>query len=331
MNLGLVLVVALAMMDSPPNKSNALDPGKPAGRRTLGGKQFWTDFLVLHQWRIQQNGATGHYRLLNSHNRAMVSGSFETCKKRFDNIRARGNFPAINPQIVVTIHGLGRSRSSMESIGKHIQDQNGYTWINFGYASTRNDIKAHAQALRSAIDFLAAVAKENAEAGEAVTIHFVGHSLGNIVVRSLLHETSTEENLHWTVGRIVMLAPPNKGSAMASLLKKSKAFKVIAGKSGTNLAVEWNTIEKQLATPSVEFGIIAGGRGNRRGYNPLLKGDDDLIVSVEETRLTGATDFHVFPSMHTYIMNKQDVQVATSRFLAKGFFFSPEKRNPIKD
>ena len=218
----------------------------------------------------------------------------------------------------------------MEELGKFIESRNGYTWVNFGYASTRHDIQTHAQALRSVLDCLAIAQKTNAENDEQLVVHFVGHSLGNIVVRFLLGEMKHfQKKPDWTVGRIVMLAPPNKGSAMASLLKKSRTFKLIAGKSGKNLSDDWNFIETKLATPRSEFGIIAGGRGTNRGFNPLLKGDDDLIVSVEETKLAGAADFHVFPSMHTYIMNKKDVQEATARFLAKGFFFSPEKRQPI--
>ncbi|MGQ9575532.1 MAG: hypothetical protein ACUVUC_09450 [Thermoguttaceae bacterium] len=31
---------------------------------TLGGKQFWADELLFHQWRIQRNVLTGHCRLL---------------------------------------------------------------------------------------------------------------------------------------------------------------------------------------------------------------------------------------------------------------------------
>ena len=33
--------------------------------KTLGGKQFWTDYLVQHAWRIQRNEVTNHYRLLS--------------------------------------------------------------------------------------------------------------------------------------------------------------------------------------------------------------------------------------------------------------------------
>ena len=33
--------------------------------KTLGGRQLWGDVAVFHDWRIQKNILTGHYRLLD--------------------------------------------------------------------------------------------------------------------------------------------------------------------------------------------------------------------------------------------------------------------------
>lgn len=64
--------------------------------------------------------------------------------------------------------------------------------------------------------------------------------------------------------------------------------------------------------------MVAGGNG-KRGYNPMLAGDNDGIVTVAETRLGEAeTDFLRVPSLPTSIMLRQDVIAATREFIATG-------------
>jgi hypothetical protein len=85
----------------------------------------------------------------------------------------------------------------------------------------------------------------------------------------------------------------------------------------------------RLATPRCEFGIIAGGLGNEGGYNPLIPGDDDMVVGVSETRLAGARDFRVLPVIHADMMDVPAVQKMAWRFLKTGCFESPEKLDPV--
>jgi len=61
----------------------------------------------------------------------------------------------------------------------------------------------------------------------------------------------------------------------------------------------------------------------------MLEGNDDLVVTVEETRLPGATDFVILPVIHSFIMDDPRVQEYTLRFLEKGYFVSEEARHPI--
>ena len=125
----------------------------------------------------------------------------------------------------------------------------------------------------------------------------------------------------------VMLAPPNNGSKLAERFRKNNIFRSFWGVSGIEIA-ELNKLEKHLASPP-SFGIIAGGRGTENGNNPLIPGDDDFVVSVDETRLPGARDFLVVPSLHSSIMSNQRVQECTLRFLQKGFFVDSGHRQPI--
>jgi hypothetical protein len=84
-----------------------------------------------------------------------------------------------------------------------------------------------------------------------------------------------------------------------------------------------------LATPTFPFGILAGGKGNERGVNPLLKGDDDLIVTVAETRLAGACDFRLVPCWHGDLVRDEDVRRCARSFLEHGYFSSEAERQPI--
>jgi pimeloyl-ACP methyl ester carboxylesterase len=166
---------------------------------------------------------------------------------------------------------------------------------------------------------------------EAEEIHFVGHSLGNLVIRRYLtdRDKARPEARGPQLGRIVMLAPPNQGAQIAEQLHDNKLFQLIFGVSGNQLSGQWGKVEQRLAIPTCPFGIIAGGRGDEGVNNPMLSGDDDFIVTVEETRLAGAADFLVVPALHTFIMDDPAVRESTLRFLQHGYFVSPKARQPI--
>ncbi len=310
------------------------------GRVTLGGMQYWTDHLVCHGWRIQRHVKFGQFRLLKPSNRVAQTGTYESCRQAFDAVCRQRDFPPISSTVLVSVHGLGRTRNSMSPIGNYVAEGGDFGWINFGYASTRSEITSNAQSLRNALDELALLKREqdarlqstdSSECG--IRFHFIAHSLGNIIIRKVLsdmeRDAAKQSQVAWQVGRIVMLGPPNQGSAMANLLQKSNAFRWIAGSSGKDLGAEWRKLDTRLITPACEFAIIAGGKGDEKGYNPLLAGDDDLIVRVEETKLSGAADFAVIPSVHTFLMDRDESKEMALRFLQKGFLTTAVERKRL--
>lgn len=312
--------------------------GEDKGRATLGGMQYWTDHLVCHEWRIQRHVKFGQFRLLKPSNRVAQTGTYETCRQTFDLVRRQPDFPPIPATVLVSVHGLGRTRNSMSAIGKYVSEKGGFGWINFGYASTRAEIAENARALRTALDELASLKREQDAHAEStddsgIRFHFLAHSLGNIIIRRMLSDIERDDpnrlRTAWRVGRMVMLGPPNQGSAMANLLKNSHTFRLLAGSSGQDLGAEWDALRDRLITPQVEFAIIAGGRSDDQGYNLLLTGDDDLIVRVEETRLSGAADFAVIPSVHTYLMDRSESKEMALRFFQQGYLKAADERNPI--
>ena len=291
--------------------------------RTGGGMQFWTDLRNVGGWKIQQNSETGHCRLIDSTQVRRAWGNFAHCEQSLQQQIQTGKVVRPAGKVVILLHGLVRTRNSMQVMEKHLQGQ-GFTTVNFGYASSRKEVKEHAVALKSVIDGL----------GDQVTdIHFVAHSLGNIVIRKYLYDTAnpqTNRNGDPRIRRIVMLGPPNQGSKVARTFKSSYLFQTIAGKSGDQLARDWDKLSKQLTTPTAEFGIIAGGQQNENYSNFLLEGKDDYTVSVEETKLAGASDFLVHPLLHGTMMNQPIVLEATTRFFKEGYFVTAEKRTPLR-
>jgi pimeloyl-ACP methyl ester carboxylesterase len=293
---------------------------------TLGGEQVWSDELVYGAWRIQRNVLTGHCRLLDEQDVRRAWGTSEQCREALAAARQSESLKPLDGRAVVTLHGFGRSRDHMAGIGKYLAEQADCTWINVSYASTRRSLDEHALALAGVIAGLEGIDE----------IDFVCHSLGNLVVRRYLGEANAEQPRWQTdprIKRIVMLGPPNNGARMAGLLadlfRDNLLMAKLAGPSAMQLARDWQEASKVLATPACEFGVIAGGCGDERGYNPLLDGDDDLIVAVEETRLAGARDFRLVPCRHGRLMDDSQVREYVLAFLKHGYFTADAERQPI--
>lgn len=281
---------------------------------TTGGQQFWTDFVCRGDWRIQQNSETGHFRLLDNHEVRQAWGNFKHCQEILKQKEAAGELKPETGRVVVLLHGLIRTSASMDALEEYFSKR-GYGTVNFRYSSSRKLVDDHASALHSVI--------ENLDP-QVTDIYIVAHSLGNLVVRRYLAaQTNTDTGAQGDprLRRMVMLGPPNQGSKVARLFKRSLLFNTIAGKSGGQLAARWEELEPTLATPAIEFGIIAGGQNDEREWNNfLLEGKDDFTVSVEETKLEGAKDFIVRPLLHSNMMKQPEVLEMTERFFEKGRF-----------
>src|SRR5262245_4919198 len=88
--------------------------------KTAGGKQFWADVWFFHDWRIQCHALTGHYRLLDGANHRHVSGTYDECRNKMDEIRKRDKLPPMQGNAVLILHGLFRTRTSMASVGQAV-------------------------------------------------------------------------------------------------------------------------------------------------------------------------------------------------------------------
>jgi pimeloyl-ACP methyl ester carboxylesterase len=294
--------------------------------KTFGGVQLWGDELMFYDWRIQRHALMDHCRLLDGNDKRHYWGSFEACLAELERIKRDRKIPPMSGRVVILLHGLGGWRVTMTPMADYIQklavkEHGSFLALKVSYPSTRASIGAHAKALASIVEHLDGVSE----------IDFVAHSLGNLVIRHYLGDTTDKLSGRMPdprIKRIVMLAPPNQGAQRAKDWSDSDLFAMILGDSALEVGAGWANIERKLATPACEFGIIAGGRGDGRGFT-ALEGDDDGILSVSSTRLVGARDFMVVPVVHPLTVLHPRVQECTWRFLEYGYFVAEDQRQPI--
>lgn len=294
------------------------------GTKTLGGRFTWSDEVIYDDFRIQQNATFGHYRLIDANDRRRTWGTFESCLAELERIKTAEKLPALPKEVVIVVHGLGASRQFMNSLGDYLEEQGGFHVVNFGYPSTKADVGTYAKSLANVIKHLDGVE----------TVSFVAHSMGNIVIRHCLADLASlpaAEQPKVKFKRFVMIAPPNHGAEIAEKFLDSQLANLFAGEPLQQLAPSkgWGTLEQRLAAPSFEFGIIAGGTGDGEGYLAAIPGEDDSLLSVETTKLAGASDFVLVKGIHQLLPRNEAVQDYTLRFLEKGYFLPSGNKHPI--
>jgi alpha-beta hydrolase superfamily lysophospholipase len=274
----------------------------------------WSDEAIRHDWRLQRRPRSAAWRVLDPRDRVVCQGSRDECERVFARLERSGQAPAVRGRTVIVLHGLGEGRRSMRPLVDHLREQLDATVLAFGYASTAADIESHGRSLATVIAGLP----------QADDISFVGHSLGGIVVRRWMGLAAPADLAR--VGRVVMLGPPNQGSELARMVADVGFLAGLAEGAARDLVIDWKRVSQDLAVPPCDFGIVAGGKGDDRGYSSLLAGDDDAVVRVEETRLDGADDFLLVPVHHAAMMRHPAVQRATASFLETGRFERQEER-----
>ena len=201
-------------------------------------------------------------------------------------------------EAVMLLHGLWLNRLAMQFLASRLQGV-GYSAHSFGYPSMDKGLAENAADLARAIIAL-----------PEQRVHLVGHSLGGLVILRYLQD-ATDGRL----GRAVLLGSPVAGSQAGARVAAHELGRPLLGRS----AAIWES--PQTWTLRGEVGMIAGS--DQFGLAKLfvsLPGDNDGVVTIEETRIPGLADHIVLPVSHSGMLFSGDVADQTANFLRQGKF-----------
>lgn len=206
---------------------------------------------------------------------------------------------------VILLHGLARSSRCMNRLENTLQ-QAGYHIVNLNYPSTSGSIESLSDTV---------ITNALAKTEPSQSVHFVTHSLGGILLRYFLTHNEIDR-----LGRVVMLAPPNRGSQIVEWLQHYWLFQRLLGPAALQLGTAADSLVNQLPPAPCELGIIAGSRAVNVLFSPFLPKPNDGTVSVENTKLAGMRDHITLPTTHPLIMRNKQVIKQVLAFLKSGQF-----------
>jgi pimeloyl-ACP methyl ester carboxylesterase len=204
--------------------------------------------------------------------------------------------------LVILVHGLWMSGFQLGVLKRHIQSISPFRVVTFSYPTVKGTMADH---VRDLIDY--------ARAQRTDELHFVGHSLGSLVILRALEVTND-----LPPGRAVLLGPPCQGSRAAKGVAKLPFGRAILGSA---IYEECIACSPRIWSGRRDVGIIAGSL--RFGLGRLfaeITEEHDGTVAVEETKLPGAKDHIVLHTSHTAMLFSREVAQQTVHFLLHGEF-----------
>lgn len=204
-------------------------------------------------------------------------------------------------ETVILVHGLWMRGAAMALMRRRIR-RCGYHVISYSYPTMRLSLSENAGRLE----------RFCREQGGA-RLHFVGHSLGGIVILALLGRT-TDLN----IGRIVLAGPPYTGSFAARRFERLPGGRKALGRS----IQQWLGESRTADYARYEIGVIAGSFniGLATLIAPDLPRPNDGMVTVDETRVPGARDHIVLGTGHTWMLVSAAIVRQICAFLRNGAF-----------
>lgn len=202
--------------------------------------------------------------------------------------------------VVILVHGLWVHGVVMTPLRYRIA-RSGYRAESYSYPSMRLTLTENAERLAQFCRTLG-----------AAKLHFVGHSLGGLVVLCML-ERAPELN----AGRIVFAGVPFCDSFAAQRLARLPGGRAALGRS----IPEWLAGEK-TGWWRHDIGVIAGSIpiGIGRLVAPDLPKPNDGVVCVAETSLPGMRGHIVLRVNHTGMLLSAAVARQVCAFLRNGAF-----------
>ena len=197
-------------------------------------------------------------------------------------------------EIVVLLHGLGGTRLDMWRMAGRLK-RRGFDAKIFGYISLGNRIETHAKRLGSFLN-------ELCQQHSGTTIHLVTHSMGGIIMRTMLTEYDFD-----CLGRVVMVAPPHKGSHAARKLNRYFGWLTPSLLQLSDVESSFvNQLPNSLHEKGIEFAIIE-----------LTK---DRVIEQGRVLLDGYCDYAQVDAHHGIAPSYDETITLVEDFLVNGKF-----------
>jgi pimeloyl-ACP methyl ester carboxylesterase len=208
------------------------------------------------------------------------------------------------PALAILVHGLWMRGPALTVLKRRVEADGSLRALLFSYPTIVGSMSDH---VRRLLDFA------HTHAPRSERLHFVGHSLGGLVILKALSATDD-----LPPGRAVLLGSPLQGSRTVQRLARVPLGRRLLGGA---------LMEECIDCPPREWsgrrdvGVIAGSMGFGMGrVLGNLGAEHDGTVTVEETRLPGAKDHIVVAASHTGMLLSAEVAAQTRYFLEHGNF-----------
>lgn len=208
-------------------------------------------------------------------------------------------------ETVILVHGLWMRGWVMAPLALRLR-RCGFRVVAFSYPSVRCSLSQNARRLSR---FAAGIAGER--------LHFVGHSLGGLVLLQMLAECPEART-----GRVVLMGTPYRASHSARKLARIAPGRGLIGRG----LAQWLEQATHAGAVGSEVGAIAGCRSI--GFGRLLGGlprPNDGVVAVDETRVPGARDHVVLKASHSGMLVSAAAARQVCAFLKDGHFLQDSK------
>lgn len=204
-------------------------------------------------------------------------------------------------ETVILVHGLWVHGITMELMRRRVAHC-GYRALAYSHPSMRLTLTENAERLARYCRGIA-----------APRLHFVGHSLGGLIILRMLERAPS-----LPPGRAVLLGSPVAGSLAARRLARLPGGRAALGRS----APEWHETALTSSGTTREIGVVAGRLpvGIGRIVAPDLPPPSDGVVSVAETRLPVMRDHVVLNINHFGMLISRAVVREICAFLRDGAF-----------
>jgi pimeloyl-ACP methyl ester carboxylesterase len=206
---------------------------------------------------------------------------------------------------VVFVHGLFLNGAEFTLLRRRLSAQQGFRTHRFSYPTVRGSMAA---TLAQLAQFVARI--------DADRIHFIGHSLGGIVLYRYF-QTAPDPRAH----RVVLLGSPLLGSRSAQAVARHAWLKRVIGPLVASELVDESA--PRTWDCGCELGLIAGTSPMGLGrFFARFTEESDGTVAVSETRMPGHHAHLTLPVSHMGMLVSARVARHVGEFLADGRFES---------